>query len=203
MSRYKMTSKERRRYEKLRSNIKDIRKYMRGEYIKGRKVGVNKDNLPDLVLPELQRKRKEFKSYNEFLTQMGEMKKFTSIERYIATSYKKNHLKILREEIDNVSLTISNYNALPESHGRYSKVQKEDHPELAKYMEMYNKIERMSSKQFMDMYTKGYIVPFKYIYRELDKLANRGYSDEDSSPYLQQQQDMFTSYQQIMAYAGK
>lgn len=189
--RYKPSMAEYKKYQRRIQNVGNIRNELRG-YKSATKVIAKKlksatyeeIRKPDLVLPKSRRMKKTFESREDFLKQMDELRKYTSIKRYFKMNYKDKILELLRADMSRqVEKVDENWNDKwgefePASdRGKYTAEQKAEFPELSDWMTMYNKMVDMSISNFMAFYAQGYIPEYQFIYDEIERLGNRGSRD--------------------------
>lgn len=162
------TQRELRLYDELvkKSNqVRRVLKKSRNNQEKETPVG----RLPALVVPtqkkssnrvNWRRIRREMsrqewrRKLKEFKLMFGE-----GMKSYLRETYKKGYLLLWQEHIGE----------LPEGKfGRYSEEQMaEAGDKMAKFMEMYNRINGMSPIAFYHMAQKGFLVDFQFIYDDL------------------------------------
>lgn len=198
--RYKLSSKQKERYYGLLRTARSISSEMqrkRTRIERETKEVINKRELPASVLPRKMFPKRSFASREEFQSEMKHLKKFKSTGYYYKSTYKKEILKLISDKIEDTAIEIGDAveQFKPEGYfGRYADYQIEDSPELAGYMEMYNKLVGMPIDKFMDMYWRGYIVEFKYMYRELEIV---GRTENAGNSYLEQQLENIEEYQEL------
>lgn len=152
--------------------------------------------IPDMVLPKEMRTRTSFESKDSFLKTMQTLKQFKNEEFYFKQNYKNKVLDLLGDAISDTAIQVTGQELQPEAKGGfYSSQQKENFPEFEEYMNYYNMVRRMNTSRFMEMYFKGYIKPFRYIYAELNVYGNRGATGENK--FLDEQIDMIQAFYQM------
>lgn len=191
MSKYKSFLNERR---KISRAIK------RGKQLGERSmIGTSENDariIPDMVLPKKLRARTSFESKDSFLKTMQMLKQFKNEEFYFKQNYKNKILDLLSNAISDTAIQVKGKELEPEAKGGfYSAEQKKKFPEFVEYMDYYNMVRRMNTSRFMEMYFKGYIKPYRYIYAELNVYGNRGATGENK--FLDEQIDMIQTFYQM------
>lgn len=148
--------------------------------------------LPSLVVPEKAQpsakinfrkiKREEFQAKMRALSQAVT----GGLEGWYKRNYKRPILEAWRTAIEQViTEEYGDTGVLPISTvfgkktiGKYTKETMEAYPDLKPYMEMYNRLYSMNIAQFMYMYDRGYLPPFKYIYNEMKGSFSANYLEE-------------------------
>lgn len=192
---YRLTQHQKERYYGLLKNSRSIAKELANKRIR---AGQNEKmrELPDSVIPRKMTPRRVFESRQDFKQTMEGLKKFKNSGYYYKTTYKREILDNMKNKIEDTAIAIGDAveSFQPEGDfGRYADYQIEESPELAGYMEMYNRLNGMPIDKFMDMYFRGFIVPYKYIYRELDVV---GKSENAGNAYLEEQEENIRVYQE-------
>ena len=154
--------------------------------------------IPDMVLPKEMRTRTSFESKDSFFKTMQTLKQFKNEEFYFKQNYKNRILELLENSISDTALQVTGQELLPEAKGGfYSEKQKKkkEFSAFVEYMDYYNMVRRMNTSRFMEMYFKGYIKPFRYIYAEITVYGNRGATGKNK--FLDEQIDMIQAFYQM------
>ena len=193
----KLSRKQRAEYNRRLANNKAIRQGL----IEARQAGARSmigespsslRSVPDLVLPKEYQKRR-FHSQREFNKEMAKLKKFRFDEKeYFKRQYKRTIVSIFGDNLREMMKESTGQDVKPDGRfGVYTEEQIKNHPEFEGYMETFNDMQRMTGEQFKRAYFEGFIVPFKYIYREMQNVGNSGNAE---TPYLEQQTEMLESF---------
>lgn len=197
----RLTPKQRAEYNRRLSNLASVRQSITLERASGKRsmldAPVNtKRELPDFVIPR-EHKKKRFHSQREFLTEFRSLKNYRIDEKeYFRKRYKGKYLDLLGEKIDDVSVQITGEHLEPEGRfGKFTDEQIASNKELSSYMEAFNEMQSMNIDSFKRAYFEGFIIPFRFMYRELTRFGNIG-GGQGYSQTLDRQVDLIKEFKE-------
>lgn len=195
----RLTPKQRAEYNRRLSNLETIRGMIVSDRASGIRsflgAGANtKRELPASIIPREHKKRK-FYSQADFLRELRSMKNYRiNPSNYYKVRYKHKIMELWRDKINDVSEQINNKSIKPEGkNGKFSEEQIAENEELANYMMTYNNMSSMSSEAFKNAYFGGFIIPFRYMYAELNRFGNIG-GGQGYSQTLDRQVDLIKEF---------
>lgn len=177
-------------YNQLVARQNQVRKQLKRIH-KGAEEKLGAGRLPALIIPSSAHKirpnyfmglsKEELRRrLNRFWKRMKEAKSLfgAGIRSYLSRTVKQGYMDLWRDQILQLS------GESPEGVARMFTKKQIENSDMGKFMDLYNRLNRLSAESFLAMLYKGDIISFKFIYMEMIGTGNKEYS------WVDQQKDL-------------